>query len=320
MTLIALTVQAAEQGLRLDQVLTRHLDNISRARIQKWIKSGLVQVNEVPQPVDYRVRPGDQLIVQPPKPEKSYLTPEPIPLAVIFEDQDLIVINKPPGLVVHPGAGHQTGTLVQALLHHCPHLAGVGDVQRPGLVHRLDKETSGILVAAKTDLAHQSLVSQFKQRRVAKSYLALVWGHLSAARGEIVQSIGRHPQERQKMSVHPRRGRQAHTSWRRRRQYPGPLALLELQLHTGRTHQIRVHLAAIGHPVLGDRTYGGGARRLATLPPMLQNLKPLVVRQLLHAWKLTLNHPRTGNSLSLEAELPTDFQAVVDFLEQRSEC
>ncbi|MBW1917136.1 MAG: RluA family pseudouridine synthase [Deltaproteobacteria bacterium] len=320
MTRVALTVAAAEQGLRLDQILTRHLLNISRARLQKWIKSGLVQVNEASRPADYRVQSGDRLVVEMPAPEKSSLVPEPIPLDILFEDQDLLVINKPPGLVVHPGAGHRTGTLVHAILHHCPNLTGVGDVQRPGLVHRLDKETSGLMIVAKTDLAHQSLVSQFKQRQLSKFYLALVWGHLSEPHGEIVETIGRHPRVRQKMSVHARRGREAHTSWRRLQHYPGPLALVELQLHTGRTHQIRVHLAAIGHPVVGDRTYGGGARRLSSLPAMLSRLKTLVSRQLLHAWKLTLNHPRTGKSLTLEAELPTDFRAVVDFLELHPKC
>ncbi|MDD3579484.1 MAG: RluA family pseudouridine synthase [Desulfobacca sp.] len=320
MTHIALTVEALEQGLRLDQVLSRRLSNISRARIQRWIKSGLVLVNQGGRAADYRVQPGDQLLVTPPEPETWSLTPEPIPLAIIFEDEHLLAINKPPGLVVHPGAGHRTGTLAQALLHHCPDLAGIGDVKRPGLVHRLDKETSGLLVVAKTDVAHQSLVNQFKQRLVSKIYLALVWGQLAEPQGEIVQAIGRHPRERQKMSVYGRRGREAHTSWRRLRQYPGPLTLLELALHTGRTHQIRVHLAALGHPVVGDQTYGGGARRLSALPTELLKLKTLVPRQLLHAWKLTLRHPRTAKILSFEADLPNDFQVVLNFLEPRAAC
>lgn len=320
MTRITLTVESAEEGQRLDQVLARRLQPVSRSRLQKWVKAGLVRVNEGSQPVDYRVRGGDRLSLEIPEPQKPDLPPEPIPLAVVYEDRELIVINKPPGLVVHPGAGHQTGTLVHALIHHCPDLTGIGDVQRPGLVHRLDKDTSGILVVAKTEAAHQALVSQFKGRQVRKLYVALAWGHFPESHGEIVTAVGRHPRERHKMSVHARRGREARTSWRRLQEYPGPLSLLEVELHTGRTHQIRVHLAALGHPVVGDQTYGGGARRLASLPAALQELKPLVQRQLLHAWKLDFTHPRRGDRLCLEAPLPSDFQAVVDFLELAATC
>jgi 23S rRNA pseudouridine1911/1915/1917 synthase len=311
---VSLTIASSEQGLRLDQFLTSHLSPITRARIQKWIKTGLVRVNSREQQANYRVRYGDQLLLTIPEPQDSYLEPEDIPLTILFEDPDLVVVNKPPGLIVHPGAGHQHGTLVHALLHHCPDLSGIGDVRRPGLVHRLDKETSGVLAVAKNDASHQELIRQFKDRLVSKRYLALVWGSFGVSAGVISQEIGRHPIERQKMSVHSRHGREAVTSWRQRQIYPGPFSLLELQLHTGRTHQIRVHLASAGHPVMGDKTYGGGERRLSKLPVPLQNLESLVQRQLLHAWQLGLTHPRTGENMRFTAPLAPDFQAVLDYL------
>jgi 23S rRNA pseudouridine1911/1915/1917 synthase len=253
--------------------------------------------------------------VRVPEPAPSPLTPEALPLAILFEDQDLLVVNKPPGLVVHPGAGHRTGTLLNALVHHCPDLKDIGEVSRPGLVHRLDKDTSGLLVVAKTALAHANLVAQFQAHAITKQYRALVWGRLPEAEGEIDREVGRHPTARQKMSVHARRGKRAVTFWRVIREFPGPLSLVELSPQTGRTHQLRVHLASLGHPVLGDATYGGGVSRL-TGHPGLAGLKPLVHRQLLHARRLSLTHPRTGETLTWEAPLPEDFRAVVDFLTQ----
>jgi 23S rRNA pseudouridine1911/1915/1917 synthase len=262
------------------------------------------------------VRGGEDIAIAVPPPEPSPLVPESLPLEIVFEDRDLLVVNKPPGLVTHPGAGHKTGTLLNALLHHCPELTEIGDVSRPGLVHRLDKDTSGLLVVAKTDLAHRSLVGQFQKHEVKKKYLALVWGRLPQAQGRIAQEIGRHPTERQKMSVHARRGKEAVTLWRVEKEFPGPLTLLELTLETGRTHQIRVHLTSLGHPVLGDATYGGGASRLKDAPPALLGLKPLVKRQMLHAWQLRFTHPRSGEEMGWEAALPGDFQLVVTYLEQ----
>jgi 23S rRNA pseudouridine1911/1915/1917 synthase len=225
------------------------------------------------------------------------------------------VVNKPPGLVVHPGAGHRTGTLLNALLHHCPELQEIGEISRPGLVHRLDKDTSGLLVAAKTELAHQSLVRQFQEHRVHKKYLALVWGRLKENAGKIEGEVGRHPTERQKMSVHARRGKAAVTLWRVRLEFPGPLTLVELTPQTGRTHQLRVHLASLGHPVVGDATYGGGVNRLKGLAPQFQGLKLLIHRQLLHAFQLGFSHPRSGAAVAWEAPLPEDFRGVVDKLE-----
>ncbi|MFH1597058.1 MAG: RluA family pseudouridine synthase [Pseudomonadota bacterium] len=306
-------VEPAEAGARLDQFLTRRL-NWSRARLQKLLKSGRVLVGGQARPPSYRVRGGDAVELTVPAPEPSHLTPEALPLDIVYEDRDLLVVQKPPGLVVHPGAGHRGGTLLNALLHHCPDLAEIGEVSRPGLVHRLDKDTSGLLVAAKTSLAHAALVRQFQAHDITKRYLALVWGRLPEPEGQIEKEIGRHPRERQKMSVHPRRGKAAVTFWRVRREFPGPLTLVELTPKTGRTHQLRVHLASLGHPVLGDATYGGGVSRLAGAPK-LKGLRSLVRRQLLHAWQLGLTHPRTGEVLSWEAPLPEDFRIVLEHLE-----
>ena len=299
---------------RLDQFLARQL-GWSRARLQKLLKSGRVLVNGSLRPAAYRVREGDTVVVSVPEPAPSHLAPQALPLAILFEDQDLLVVNKPPGLVVHPGAGHRAGTLLNALVHHCPALKDIGEVSRPGLVHRLDKDTSGLLVVAKTALAHTNLVAQFQAHAITKQYQAVVWGRLPEGEGRIEKEVGRHPTVRRKMSVHARRGKAAVTFWRVLQVFPGPLTLVELSPQTGRTHQLRVHLASEGHPVLGDATYGGGVSRLGGHPQLLA-LKPLVRRQLLHAWRLQVTHPRTGAPLTWEAPLPEDFQAILDYIEK----
>ncbi|MFZ2087094.1 MAG: RluA family pseudouridine synthase [Desulfobaccales bacterium] len=305
-------VAEPDQGTRLDQFLSSRTE-FSRARLTRWLKAGLVLVNERLRAASYRVRLGDRVSLIVPPPEPSSLAPEPLPLDILYEDQDLILVNKPPGLVVHPAPGHRGGTLLNALMHHCPALAAVGELSRPGLVHRLDKDTSGVLAAAKTALAHERLVQQFHDRQVEKTYVALVWGRFDRQEGAIDQEVGRHPTERQKMSTHPRRGKPAVTHWRVLQEYPGPLTLLELSPKTGRTHQLRVHLAALGHPIVGDATYGGGAARFKG-NPRLQTLRPLVTRQLLHARSLRFTHPRSGASILSEAPWPEDFQAVLEFL------
>ena len=302
----------SDQGSRLDQFLAGATE-FSRARLVRWLKAGQVLVNERSRPASYRVRAGDRVSLAVPRPEPSGLEPEALPLDILYEDDDLVVVNKPPGLVVHPAPGHRRGTLLNALVHHCPDLAAVGDLNRPGLVHRLDKDTSGVLAAAKTGQAHAALVRQFQAREVKKVYLALVWGRFAREQGEIDQEVGRHPSARQKMSVHARRGKPALTYWQVLAEYPGPVTLLELFPKTGRTHQLRVHLAALGHPVVGDATYGGGAARLKG-SPVLKGLRPLVTRQLLHARSLKFVHPRTGEPVVGEAPMPGDFQTVVHFL------
>lgn len=309
---LKLTVSEGEAGLRLDQFLARRTD-YSRSRLSRWLKWGQVRVNGALREASYRVRAGEEVALTVPPPEPTELVPESRPLDILYEDDHLLVVNKPPGLVVHPGAGHRGGTLLNALVAHCPGLARVGDVSRPGLVHRLDKDTSGLLVVAKTAAAHADLVRQFQARTVEKTYLALVWGRLKETEGEIAGEIGRHPSQRQKMSARPRRGKPALTTWRVLKELPGPLTLVELSPKTGRTHQLRVHLAALGHPVVGDATYGGGAARFKD-QPRLKALKPMVSRQLLHAKALGFRHPRTGEWMAFEAPLPADLRAVLDKL------
>ena len=239
-------------------------------------------------------------MIEPP-PEKIDNQPEAIPLDILFEDADLIVINKPAGLVVHPGAGHKEHTLVNALLHHCPTLSGIGGKERPGIVHRLDKETSGCLVVAKNDAAHRGLSIQFADRTVEKIYLALVAGKLRRATGVIEEKIGRHPVHRKRMSVATARGRSARTEYRVVRSND-EFSLIECQLHSGRTHQIRVHLHHLGHPVLGDKVYTSKSAK--NFP-----------RQMLHAWKLGFQHPVTKEWKSFEAPLPDEFRDALCLLE-----
>ena len=292
--------------MRLDQFLARELPRFSRSRIQQLIRGQFVTLNGSPARPRDLVRIGDRVEVKEPPPEKIDAEPEAIPLDVLYEDEDLIVINKPPGLVVHPGAGQRHGTLVNALLHHFPKLSGIGGKERPGIVHRLDKETSGCLVAAKTDEAHRGLSAQFASRSVEKIYLALVAGKLRKSSGAIEEKIGRHPVQRQRMSVAPKHGRTAKTEYRTVSS-SDQMSLIECKLHSGRTHQVRVHLQHLGHPVLGDKVYGG--KYAKTFP-----------RQMLHAWKLGFTHPRTSEWKMFEAPLPTDFaEAVAALSERRSD-
>ena len=285
-------IESTGAGARLDQFLATTAPGFSRARIQDLIKSGHVTLNGVAVKASARLRAGDAITLHEPPAVVTETVPEDIALDVIFEDADLIVINKPAGLVVHPAAGNWTGTLVNALLHHCHGLSSIGGEQRPGIVHRLDKETSGCLVVAKNDVAHQSLAKQFAGREVTKIYLALAAGRFARKSGAIEAPIGRHPVQRKKMTVSlAGRGRASKTGYRVLCELPAG-TLVECTLHTGRTHQIRVHLKHLGHPVLGDEVYGrrGG-----------------FARQMLHAWRLGFAHPRTGERLNFESPIPPDF-------------
>jgi 23S rRNA pseudouridine1911/1915/1917 synthase len=296
-TIISLTVSSNAAGSRLDLFLAGELNQFSRSRIQQLIRAGFVKLNgEMARPRDL-VRTGDQVeLIEPPL-EKIDNQPEKIPLDILFEDADLVVINKSAGMVVHPGAGHREHTLVNALLNHCETLSGIGGKERPGIVHRLDKETSGCLVVAKNDEAHRDLSEQFAARSVEKIYLALAAGKLRKRSGMIEERIGRHPIHRQRMAVAPARGRSAKTEYRVLR-FSGEISLIECRLHSGRTHQIRVHLHHLGHPVLGDKMYS-------------QKLAKTFPRQMLHAWKLGFRHPRTEEWKSFEAPLPDDFQEAL---------
>ena len=283
--------------LRLDHFLARQLPEYSRSRLQQLIRTGFVQLNSATTRPRQVLRSGDEIELTEPPVEKIEAQPEPIPLEILFEDDDLIVINKPAGLVVHPGAGHRQHTLVNALLSHCTTLSGIGGKERPGIVHRLDKETSGCLVVAKNDTTHRELSRQFAKRIVEKVYLALVAGKLRKESGVIEEKIGRHPVHRQRMSVASSRGRAAKTEYRVVRSGDNA-SLVECRLHSGRTHQIRVHLHHLGHPVLGDKVY---ATRAAKDFP----------RQMLHAWKIGFRHPGSGAWENFEAPLPDDFATAM---------
>jgi 23S rRNA pseudouridine1911/1915/1917 synthase len=292
-SIIKLEVGRESSRMRLDRFLAAALPIFSRARLQNLIRAGLVTLNgKAARPRDL-VRNGDLVEVEEPAIEKIEAQPEAIALEILFEDDGLLVLNKPAGLVMHPGAGHPQHTLVNALLAHCKNLSGIGGRERPGIVHRLDKETSGCLVVAKNDATHRDLSKQFAARTMTKIYLALVAGTLRQKTGTIDKAIARHPVHRQRMSIAARQGRSARTEYKVL-QSGNDMSLLECTLHSGRTHQIRVHLHHLGHPVLGDKLYGG--KRAGIFP-----------RQMLHAWKLAFNHPRTKELIKFEAPLPADF-------------
>lgn len=301
MKALQLIVPKESARLRLDVFLAGELAQFSRSRLQELIRTEFISLNGKPARPRDIVGAGDVVEVREPAVDKIDNQPEAIPLEILFEDVDLVVINKPAGLVVHPGAGHGAGTLVNALLHHCTNLSGIGGKERPGIVHRLDKETSGCIVVAKNDETHRALSSQFAERTVEKVYLALVAGKLRRNSGMIDASIGRHRKDRQRMSVSSERGREARTEYRVARGSE-KASLVECRLHSGRTHQIRVHLHHLGHPVLGDKIYG--AKLAKNLP-----------RQMLHAWKLGFTHPRTGAPKLFEAALPPDFTAAMKQLD-----
>jgi 23S rRNA pseudouridine1911/1915/1917 synthase len=303
-------------GLRLDRFLSARAPDLSRTRLQALIEAGRVVVDGRIRKASHRLRAGEVVRVEVPPPVPLALVPEPIPLDVVYEDEALLVVDKPAGLVVHPGAGHATGTLVHALLAHCgPRLSGIGGVRRPGIVHRLDRGTSGLLVVAKRDPAHLALARQLKARTVERRYLALVHGSLPRAEGVIEAAIGRDPRDRLRMAVRPPgAGRAAVTRYRVLERFTAPLPLtyLALELGTGRTHQIRVHLAHLGFPVVGDRTY----RRRATPPasPELARRVAALGGLALHAAVLGFTHPDTGERLSFEVPPPPAFRALLAWL------
>jgi 23S rRNA pseudouridine1911/1915/1917 synthase len=316
-----LVVAATEAGERLDRVLANHVSDLSRSRLKALVLSGQVTIGDraVRDP-SHHVRAGDAVSLTVPPPAPATPQPEPIPLNVVFEDDALIVIDKPAGLVVHPAAGNWSGTLVNALIAHCgASLSGIGGVARPGIVHRLDKDTSGLLVVAKTDRAHRKLAAQFadhgRSGPLERGYLAFTWDVPVRPKGTIDKPIDRHPQARDKMAVREG-GRAAITHWEVRERYAGTdgkgvASLLECRLETGRTHQIRVHLAAIGHPLLGDSAYGPGFKTKASrLSDEAQIALRHLDRQALHAHILGIEHPVTGEFLLFRSELPADLAAL----------
>lgn len=300
-------------GARLDVFLASAIGGASRARIQRAIESGDILVNDRVVKPSYKLRPGDLIEVELPEPPPTELIPEPIPIKIVHEDDDLIVVDKPAGMVVHPGAGVWSGTLANALAHHFERLSGAAGQIRPGIVHRLDKETSGLLVIAKNDRAHELLSEQFQSREVFKLYLALVYGCPSEPRGRITARIGRNPRNRTKMSVlGGGAGREAITLYEVARRYE-EFALLKVQPKTGRTHQIRVHMAHIGHPVVGDAIYGGGRENLVRDARARGEIKALG-RHFLHSAALGFRHPTGGEWLEFSSELPGELAAFLSLI------
>lgn len=312
-------VQAPDEGRRLDVFLSAQDPQRSRSQFKRWIDMGCVLVNGRKVKPAYMLQEGDEVCVHGVDDEGAgAIFPEPMSLEVLFEDGDMIVVNKPAGLVVHPGAGHFSGTLVHGLLAHCGHLASQGAPLRPGIVHRLDQETSGVVVVAKSDAAYLHLIDQFKDHAVRKTYLAFVYGTLSQSSGEMRSLIGRHPIHRKKMAVVERLGKEAVTFWQVRQSWQDAVSLLQVRILTGRTHQIRVHCQAMGHPVVGDGTYGGGPRRAHQIPhPATRAAVAAHARRtMLHAWRLSLVHPRDGTPMAFEAPIPADFQGLWNALER----
>jgi len=299
-------------GERLDNVIVLQVTGCSRSMSANFIRDGQIRVqNEIKKP-GYRVKVGDDVSGCIPAPEPIACEPEAITLNILHEDDDIVVVSKPAGMVVHPAPGHLSGTLVNAILYHCPKLEGIGGKIRPGIVHRLDKDTSGILLVAKTAAAQAHLSAQFKDRTLQKTYLALVLGRMKTSSGVIDLPIGRHPVDRKKMSVQSKRNRDARTLWRVKELFDAA-SFLEIEIKTGRTHQIRVHCASMQHPVVGDVVYG--YRNSDHLPDVLKT----VARQMLHAWRMAFTHPATGEKIDLESPIPEDMLQVLNRLRMMPE-
>ncbi len=305
------TVNHLSQDLRLDVFLTAKLPELSRSRIQTLIKNGFVKVNQQSSKPGYRLKPGDTVHITVPPPETPVIIPEPVKFRIMHEDDSLIIVDKPAGVVVHPAPGHATGTLVHGLLNHCHDLSGIGGVLRPGIVHRLDKDTSGLMVVAKNDRSHAALSAQFKAGKVTKRYMALVHGCPAADGQEINLPIARNPGKRKEMTVSLSGGRRALTIWKKIEQFQSGFTLLSVVIKTGRTHQIRVHLSHIGHPVVGDPVYGYGSRWWKRHPFCRKGLLPPVRRQMLHAQRLGFIHPDGERYVEFESPLPADMDRVL---------
>jgi 23S rRNA pseudouridine1911/1915/1917 synthase len=305
-TEIHFTIDKSQIGQRLDIFLSQSEAAISRSHVKCIIEEGDVLVNSIIPKVGQRLKEGDVIILTQRPPIEATALPQDIPLNIVYEDEAIIVINKPAGLVVHPAPGNADKTLVNALLFHCHDLSGIGGVLRPGIVHRLDKDTSGLIVAAKSDDAHRQLSSQFEKHEVQKKYLALVWGDTKDKQGEIVKPVGRHTVDRKKMSTNTKRGKEAITFWRVIERY-GVATLLEVEIKTGRTHQIRVHLSDLRYPIIGDAVYGSAANRIQNIanPDLKAQIKTFD-RQALHAAHLSFVHPLTGKRVEFNADMPQD--------------
>lgn len=311
------TVLSHEAGTRLDIFLAGRKPDLSRSQVRRAIDEGLVWVNRGRVKASHKLKQADVVCLQRQEPKVDVTLPEDISLDIVYEDPHMLVIDKPAGMVVHPAAGNYQGTLVNALLHHCKDLSGIGGVLRPGIVHRLDKQTSGLLLVAKSDAAHKALALQFKQHEIRKIYRALVCGDPKEEAGIIDAPVGRHPTERKKMSTKSRRGKEALTKWYVAERY-GVATLLDVELKTGRTHQIRVHLSAAGYPIVGDSVYGSPQRINAIQHSLMRSKVRAMHRQALHAGEIGFFHPITREPLSFTSPLPEDMMVLCNFLRQMS--
>ncbi|PIE70547.1 MAG: RNA pseudouridine synthase [Deltaproteobacteria bacterium] len=312
-----ISVEIRDHGKRLDVLMAEQLGGCSRSTAVRLIQAGRVKVDAVVRKAGYRVKAGERVAgFIPPPVLIDTVVPENIPIEILYEDAAIAVVNKPPGLVVHPAPGHLSGTLVNALLYHCPDIAGVGGERRPGIVHRLDKDTSGVMVVAKHQRAHEMLSAAFQARQVQKVYRAVVYGRLLPASGTITAPIGRHPMDRKRMCVQPQAGRTAETHWRVVAA-SGPLAEIEVVLKTGRTHQIRVHMEHLGAPLVGDPVYTRYTPRASGMGQEWATLVRGIRRQMLHASRLAFTHPETNNKMTFHAALPEDMQSVLTQLKNR---
>jgi 23S rRNA pseudouridine1911/1915/1917 synthase len=309
----SIRVPEKDQGRRLDQFLSETDLRLSRSLAKKLIEVGAILLNKIPSKPSAHLKRGDLVSGTLPQPTPPSLTPEPIPLIILYEDPYIIVIDKPAGMVVHPAYGNPSGTLANALLYHCKDLAGINGVLRPGMVHRLDKDTSGVMVVAKNDDAYHQLVKQFKNRIVEKVYLAIAYGKFGKEEGLIDAAIGRHLSERKRMSTRTKKGRIAITRWKVAERLDG-FTLLQVFPQTGRTHQIRVHLSSMGHPILGDPLYGRRGRPGAIHDPVLRGCMKKIERQALHAHRMGFNHPRTGERVQFVSPMPSDMKEVLECL------
>lgn len=308
---ITLTLPPDGDSLRLDAFLAASLPDHSRSFFRRLIDDGLVTVDGVVRKSSYRLSPGERVTVRIPPPIPDTPEPEAIPLQIVYEDPHLLVIDKPAGMTVHPGAGNRSGTLVNALLAHCRDLSGIGGVERPGIVHRIDRGTTGLLVVAKSDRAHRGLSDLFRRHDVERRYLALIYGRMEEESGTISTLIARHPTDRLRMTGRVSRGgRHAVTHWRCVETFP-ECSLMELRLETGRTHQIRVHMTEAGHPLLGDVRYGGEGRHHTLADPLLRKMVKELGRPALHAATLGFAHPVTGERLSFSTPLPDDMERII---------
>ena len=312
-------ISERDQGRRLDQFLSEANLNLSRSQAKKLIEAGNILLSQRPTKPSVHLKAGDVVSGILPQPKPLSLIPESLPLSILYEDSSIMVIDKSPGMVVHPAYGNPSGTLMNALLYHCKDLGGINGVLRPGMVHRLDKDTSGVMVVAKENEAYHQLTKQFKNRTVEKVYLAIAYGRFAKDEGLIDSAIGRHPSQRKRMSIRTKKGRPAITRWRVIERLNG-FTLLEIFPQTGRTHQIRVHLSSMGHPLLGDLVYGRKGRPGSIHDPVLRECVKRMDRQALHAYRLGFNHPRTGERIQFVSPIPQDMREVLEWLRSKAKC